>query len=84
VHLGEVDALDLLFGTGSVLLPHAVDLELRAQVPGWPLSHVTRFQIVDLDAAYLSRADDWVRSGIIHAGEAAAIALARQTSWIGS
>lgn len=80
LHLSEAGASDLLHLAGEVHIPAAVALELRrlenrrgSELPDW----VT---ISPLGPAFAEKAALWQQAGLVHAGEAEAIALALQLS----
>ncbi len=75
LHLGEAGVRDLLSRAGDVHIPLAVDLELRTYDAVWRPSwlHVTQ-----LDPGPALEARSWQQAGLLHYGEAQAIALTRQ------
>jgi predicted nucleic acid-binding protein len=78
VHLFEANLLAVLKAAGKVLVPPAVaeELESRAQEP--QVRDLPWVEIRSLEAPYLEQARDWNRAGLLHLGEAEALALARQ------
>jgi len=75
IHLYEADALRLLRLTGEISIPPQVASEttyyLRGQVPEW-------ISIVPLSERYAAESLAWQQANLLDAGEADALALARQ------
>jgi predicted nucleic acid-binding protein len=80
LHLKEIGGLDLLGKTGSVIVPPAVDLELRELAPDWSDQKPYWVAVHSLEASFVDQAERWVASGLLHSGEAEALALAVQLS----
>ena len=78
LHLIEINALDLLDVAGGVCIPPVVERELLSLIPDWPNRKPEWITIVDLDEEHLADVSIWQTSGLLHAGEAESIALARQ------
>lgn len=78
LHLLEARSLQLLAAAGAVHIPRLVDAELADWVPGWPAHRPGWLRVASLDAASQENALAWEEGGLLHAGEAAAVALARQ------
>lgn len=76
LHLVEAGAMHLLPLLGEVVVPPAVLAELR-QFPA-TTSLPSNLQIVPLSSSAEATAEDWGKAGLVHRGEAQAIALARQ------
>lgn len=72
-HLHEADALHLFPLIGEVFLPPLVASELRSLVPSLPPAWA---KIQPLPPASQQRALEWQRAGLLHGGEAEALALA--------
>lgn len=76
LHLIEAEALDTLRLIDAVYLPPQVAIEMGYLLPGW---HIPRWLMIDtLNASHAAEAVAWQQSDLLHAGEAEAIALARQ------
>lgn len=78
LHLGEAGILDLLSHTGHVTIPPRVSVEVESFTTGSALP--TWIVMQPLDEPYQTEALHWQQAGLLHAGEAEAIALARQLS----
>jgi predicted nucleic acid-binding protein len=78
LHLAEAGALELLPLLGEVVLPPAVLEELSRLSPATrlPSSLIVR----SLHPASATQAEDWCKAGLVHRGEAQAIALCRQVA----
>lgn len=80
LHLAEANALDLLKQAGEVYIPATVEAEFRyhnnnltPQKPDW-------LKTTPLSPTHKEQALLWQQAGLIHAGEAEAIALTMQLS----
>ena len=76
LHLTEAEALHLLRLVGDLHVPPTVMAEIAYHVAGWPMP-----EWITLDAlapAHAADAATWQQAGLLDAGEAEAIALARQ------
>jgi predicted nucleic acid-binding protein len=78
LHLHEIGALQLLRDAGDVLVPSAVDHELGGLVSGWASLRPAWLQVIEPATAETQQVQSWLSAGVIHSGEAAALALARQ------
>jgi predicted nucleic acid-binding protein len=78
LHLGEAGVRDLLSAPGNVHIPSAVDLEMRSYEAAWHVHKPTWLHVTQLDSAPALEARAWQQAGLLHYGEAQAIALARQ------
>jgi len=78
LHLRETGALELLSLAGEVHIPIAVDEEMRFQAAGWSTDRPPWLRVTSLVPPHDYEADAWRQAGLLDAGEAAAIALARQ------
>ena len=80
LHLYEAKALELLPLAGRICIPQAVDEELSRLLPQWPRSksELSRINVLSLSVSSAVEAALWLRSGILDAGEAEAIALAQE------
>lgn len=76
LHLNEIGAIDLLSLAGEVFIPLIVANEFEKNTQGWkPPQWV---QVVELDVTTKAKAEKWVKSNQVDAGEAEAIAFALQ------
>jgi predicted nucleic acid-binding protein len=75
LHLWEAELLFLLEAAGSVVIPPAVQAELRRAAPGW--SDAGWLSLRPLSPSQLEEASQWQGSGLLDPGEAEAIALAK-------
>jgi predicted nucleic acid-binding protein len=80
LHLHEATLVALLEHTGAVAVPRAVDSEMMLHVPEWQVRRPTWLTVMAVTAPYNAQAIEWQQSGLLKAGEAEAIALARQLS----
>jgi len=78
MHLSEIGATELLRVAGDVHIPTSVDVELQRCLPDWPEAKPAWLHVTTPESVHMVRADEWMRAGVIHAGEAAALALACQ------
>ena len=77
LHLGEAGALDLLPRVGAASLGPMVLAELRAHAPTlWPGRLPEWLKLHTLSQAAQQRAMGWRQAGLLHGGEAEALALA--------
>ena len=73
LHLAEAGALELLLLLGEIVLPAAVHEELCRQRVPVDLPSAFRVQpLID----HVNEAEDWYKAGLVHRGEAQAIAMA--------
>ena len=75
LHLHEAGALHLLPLIGETFLPPLVAAELRPRIPALP--KWAKVQVLSSTAQ--GRAAEWRRAGLLHGGEAEALALARES-----
>jgi predicted nucleic acid-binding protein len=78
LHLVEIGALELMGGMGKMHIAPIVEAELAAHLSQWPSIKPAWLNVVPLHPTHQQQAKEWVRSGVVHAGEAGAIALAEQ------
>lgn len=73
LHLHEAHLLDLLPLAGQVIAPPTVRGEIRSvdPLPEW-------VEIRTLDQSFANAARGWIQAGLLHAGEAHALELAKQ------
>lgn len=68
----------MLQEAGHILIPPRVESETAALDAGWRRERPQWIEIVPLEEPFEARASDWIRAGLLHAGEAEALALAGQ------
>jgi len=78
LHLQEAGVLDLLPRFGAVQIPPAVEAEAVRWLPGWPAGKPAWIRTVLLEGPPASQAAAWISAGLLHRGEAEALALALQ------
>jgi predicted nucleic acid-binding protein len=78
LHLGEAQVLALLALAGEVSIPLAVDLEMLVHQQDWQHQRPAWIIIQRLELPYNTAAAQWQHAGLLHGGEAAAVALAQQ------
>jgi len=79
VHLFEANLLNLLEAAGKVLMPPSVAEELEGVAPPeLKLGDLPWLVTRPLRQPHDAEARDWHRAGLLHLGEAEALALARQ------
>lgn len=79
LHLHEAGALHLLPLIGEIFLPPLVVAELRAHAPSlWPGVPPKWVKLQTLPSRTQQRALEWKRAGLLHGGEAEALALAHE------
>lgn len=78
LHLHEARALDVLGSTGQVAIPPEVDRELALMIDGWTGVRPSWLTVERLTASAAEEAEVLGVSGLLDAGEAEALALARQ------
>ena len=80
LHLREAECLNLLEQAGTIAIPTAVHHEMVQHVPEWHVHTPSWITVTPVSAPYDAQATEWQQSGLLEAGEAEAIALARQLS----
>jgi len=78
LHLSEAKELILLSHTGDVYIPKEVDLEMTKHDSSWQAQQHSWLHVETLAAPYDVQATLWQKAGLLDAGEAQAIALAKQ------
>lgn len=78
LHLREAGAVEVLKEAGHILIPPRVESEMAALDAGWRRKRLEWIEIVPLEDSFQIQASDWTRAGLLHAGEAEALALAGQ------
>jgi predicted nucleic acid-binding protein len=78
VHLFEANLLAILEAAGKVLVPPGVASELEGMAPGPKLRDLPWVETLPLREAHNAEARAWNRAGLLHLGEAEALALTRQ------
>lgn len=84
LHLHETNLTGLLGRIGTVQVPVAVDSEMSDLVPDWRATSPDWRKVRPLSAGAKAEAESWVQAGLMHPGEAEAIALARElrANWL--
>ena len=77
LHLAEADALPILMCVGDICVPRAVATEMTQLRPSWN-EELSWVHVQSLPPSHLKEATAWCQAGLLDAGEAEAIALARQ------
>ncbi|HTS69365.1 MAG TPA: DUF3368 domain-containing protein [Terriglobia bacterium] len=80
LHLEEAGVRHLLASAGVVYIPNAVDQEMVRRERGWHVHKPAWLRLTELDSGPALDARSWQQAGLLHYGEATAIALARQLS----
>jgi predicted nucleic acid-binding protein len=80
LHLHEAALLMLLEQAGAIAIPPAVDNEMAQHVQEWHTGKPPWITITLVCTPYAAQATEWQQNGLLEAGEAEAIALARQLS----
>jgi predicted nucleic acid-binding protein len=80
LHLYEAASLTLLEHAGTITIPTAVDREMVQRVREWHTHAPHWITVTPVHTPYALQAMEWQQSGLLEAGEAEAIALARQLS----
>jgi predicted nucleic acid-binding protein len=78
LHLSEAQSLDLLRIAGETFIPPSVAIEAKRYIPEWHNDQPAWIVVTELVEPNLNEAQTWRQSGILDAGEAEALALARQ------
>jgi len=76
IHLHEAGSLHLLSLIGSVAFPPLVREELRLHAPALPPALPAQWRMETLSPSAQQRAFAWQQAGLLHRGEAEALALA--------
>ena len=80
LHLHEAQVLSLLSLAGEVHISNAVASELQDLIESWQTTRPAWVRVQTLDPARAAQAAAWQQAGLLDAGEAEALALARQLS----
>lgn len=78
LHLAEADALQLLKYAPRVLIPPSVEAEMLSLDSNWHVVRPPWISVVNLSQRHVRDAQAWVAADLLDAGEAEAVALARQ------
>ena len=78
LHLSEAQALDLLSPAGEIYIPKAVDTEMTQRDPDWKKQRPEWIIVGGLVSPHDEEAMAWQQAGLLDAGEAEVVALARQ------
>src|ERR1043165_8540065 len=79
LHLHEIDALHLLPLVGTVSVPAPILAELRSHAPElWKEGLPNWIRLENLSSGAQHRSLTWQQSGLLHGGEAEALALAEE------
>jgi predicted nucleic acid-binding protein len=78
LHLTEAGSLDLMRHLGMIFIPPMVDMELKESVSNWSEMRPPWISVEELQPSFLTDALAWEQAGVLHPGEAEAVALARQ------
>jgi predicted nucleic acid-binding protein len=78
VHLFEASLLNLLEAAGEILMPPGVAHELEGAAPALKQGDLPWLVTRPLRQPHDAEARDWHRAGLLHLGEAEALALAMQ------
>ncbi len=78
LHLVEAGSLHLLEPVGEVHIPGMVDREMCHHEASWSTSKPHWIELIVLVEPHATEAHAWQQAGLLDAGEAEAIALARQ------
>ncbi len=83
LHLFEAGALDLLATAERIAIPPMVDRELSRLIRNWTATRPGWLRTEELAPAPAEQATQWQNAGILHEGEAQALALAlqRKADW---
>jgi predicted nucleic acid-binding protein len=80
LHLHQVGAMHLLAHLGSIQVTPMVWSELQRHAPSLAISGLPAWlSLAQPSAAAMSQANQWVNAQVLHAGEAEALAHARET-----
>ncbi len=78
LHLTEAASIHLLEPIGEVHIPRMVDQEMRHHEASWSSTKPHWIKLTPLVEPHATEAQAWHQAGLLDAGEAEAIALARQ------
>lgn len=78
LHLIEAAGLHLLEPVGEVHIPRMVDREMRHHEASWTSTKPHWVALTPLAGSHATEAQAWHQAGLLDAGEAEAVALARQ------
>ena len=78
LHLHEAELLALLKHAGEIHIPRAVDLEMAQHELEWRVRRPDWITVTTVTTPYDGQAARWRQAGLLDAGEAEAVALARQ------
>ena len=78
LHLHEAELLTLLKHAGEIHIPISVDLEMAQHALEWGARKPDWITVTTVTAPNDSQVTKWRQSGLLDAGEAEAVALARQ------
>ena len=78
LHFHEAELLPLLGHAGEIHIPKAVNLEMAKHEQEWQAHKPEWITVTAVTAPYDAQATRWQHVGLLDAGEAEAIALARQ------
>lgn len=78
LHLAQARSLSLLELAGEVHIPRAVDAEIGEHEPNWASQRPDWIVLDPVIPPYAEESAAWQEAGLLDAGEAEAIALARQ------
>lgn len=84
LHLREADNLQLLREAGEVIIPAAVEEELKTRLPKWPRQRPAWLRVEFVPSTAGWQVEQWRESGGLGSGEAEAIVLAQLLSadWV--
>jgi len=78
LHLSEIGAIEILRDAGEIHIPAAVENELIHSIAGWSSKRPGWLRMTEVDPSHAVPFEPWAGTGVIHAGEAAALAIAMQ------
>lgn len=78
LHLAEAEALVLLKPAAPILIPPAVEAEMLTLRPNWRTDRPRWIEVEHLTPRHAEEAQGWFAADLLDAGEAEAVALARQ------
>lgn len=80
LHLREAGSLEVLREAGEVLVPPRVEAETATLDAAWLRERPPWIKVAPLQESYEVQASNWIKAGLLHSGEAEALALAKQVS----